>query len=218
MKINSIVAGAALIALAGSVQMAKANIIPYPSTGSLNATTYSFTANGGDVTAYFAGASAGDTDILGLYANSTFYWGSPTSLNNHLSNIGDSTDFGTFALGTTLVFVLKDTSSGNTYYSDPTKNADGINHIYSTSYDSSGTPNLGAGIPSGTFVSFEDLYGGGDKDYNDLQFVFENVTPGTPGQTSSVPEPSTVVAGALLLLPFGVSTLRVLRNRKLASR
>ncbi len=217
MKINSIVAGAALIALAGSVQMAKANIIPYPSPNNLNTTTYSFTANGGDVTAYFAGASAGHTDILGLYVNGSTIW---STLNNQISAVGSFYDFGTFTLNTPLVFVLEDTSTGNTlYYSDPSMNADGINHIYSTSYDSSGTPNLGAGIPSGTFVSFEDLYGGGDKDYNDLQFVFENVTPGTPGQTSSsVPEPSTVVAGALLLLPFGVSTLRVLRNRKLASR
>jgi hypothetical protein len=33
-------------------------------------------------------------------------------------------------------------------------------------------------------------------------------------RTSSVPEPSTIVAGALLLLPFGVSTLRVLRRKQ----
>jgi hypothetical protein len=31
---------------------------------------------------------------------------------------------------------------------------------------------------------------------------------------SAVPEPSTVVAGALLLLPFGVSTMRILRKNK----
>jgi hypothetical protein len=31
-----------------------------------------------------------------------------------------------------------------------------------------------------------------------------------------VPEPSTVVAGALLLLPFGVSTIRILRRKSLA--
>jgi hypothetical protein len=31
---------------------------------------------------------------------------------------------------------------------------------------------------------------------------------------TAVPEPSTVVAGALLLLPFGVSTLRILRKNK----
>ncbi len=31
---------------------------------------------------------------------------------------------------------------------------------------------------------------------------------------STVPEPSTVVAGALLLLPFGISTVRILRKNK----
>jgi hypothetical protein len=31
---------------------------------------------------------------------------------------------------------------------------------------------------------------------------------------SGVPEPSTIVAGAMLLLPFGVSTIRIIRNRQ----
>jgi len=35
-----------------------------------------------------------------------------------------------------------------------------------------------------------------------------------PDDTPQVPEPTTVIAGALLLLPFGASTIRVLRNRK----
>jgi len=35
-------------------------------------------------------------------------------------------------------------------------------------------------------------------------------------QLGAVPEPSTVVAGALLLLPFGVSTMRILRKNKAA--
>ena len=34
---------------------------------------------------------------------------------------------------------------------------------------------------------------------------------------SGVPEPSTLVAGALLLLPFGVSTIRILRKNKQAN-
>jgi hypothetical protein len=33
---------------------------------------------------------------------------------------------------------------------------------------------------------------------------------------TAVPEPSTVVAGALLLLPFGVSTVRILRKNKMS--
>jgi hypothetical protein len=33
---------------------------------------------------------------------------------------------------------------------------------------------------------------------------------------STVPEPTTMIAGALLLLPFGASTLRMLRKRQVA--
>ena len=33
---------------------------------------------------------------------------------------------------------------------------------------------------------------------------------------SPVPEPTTVIAGALLLLPFGASTLRLLRKHRTA--
>ena len=40
------------------------------------------------------------------------------------------------------------------------------------------------------------------------QEMFYNVTP--------VPEPTTLIAGALLLLPFGASTLRVLRRNRAA--
>jgi hypothetical protein len=41
-------------------------------------------------------------------------------------------------------------------------------------------------------------------------FEFDNVAYG------AVPEPSTVVAGALLLLPFGISTVRILRKKQVA--
>jgi hypothetical protein len=37
------------------------------------------------------------------------------------------------------------------------------------------------------------------------------------GMVPGVPEPSTIVAGALLLLPFGVSTVRILRKDKQVS-
>ncbi len=53
-----------------------------------------------------------------------------------------------------------------------------------------------------------------------------DLTGNTPGSANTyfqpqlgftpVPEPSTVVAGALLLLPFGVSTVRILRKNKMS--
>jgi len=33
---------------------------------------------------------------------------------------------------------------------------------------------------------------------------------------SAVPEPSTVISGVLMLLPFGASTLRILRRNRVA--
>jgi hypothetical protein len=51
----------------------------------------------------------------------------------------------------------------------------------------------------------------------------DNFTIGTAAGTTTydfepapVPEPTTMVAGALLLLPFGASTLRMLRKKQTA--
>ena len=46
------------------------------------------------------------------------------------------------------------------------------------------------------------------------QYAFEIDNVAFGASYSAVPEPSTVVAGALLLLPFGVSTLRIMRKNK----
>jgi hypothetical protein len=47
--------------------------------------------------------------------------------------------------------------------------------------------------------------------------VYGNCQTNTNKQTSSVPEPSTVVAGALLLVPLGLQAIRQLRRRQPAA-
>ena len=214
MKKNSIIAGVAIVALAGAVQMANANI--------------TFTATGtGNVTATFVGSDAGDTDLVGMLVNVTsanltaqmtslissgdFY------LDNHASSPGATAVLGSANAGNTLVFVLQNQATGKYILSDSTLNdiwngLSGGTEYVSTTYTGLGT------LPAGTYVGFEDLLPseGSDFDRNDLEFVFQNISLNPP--TAAVPEPTTVVAGALLLLPFGVSTLRILRNRKMAAR
>ena len=210
MKKNSIIAGIAFVALAGAVPMAKADIVTYSPVGTPNSDLGIFTATAdGDILAYFAGADAGYTDLVGMLINGVLSPNGYGLANNPSGTtaIGQAFNIGTVHTGAALVFVLQVNNGSSTYY----VRSDAGQSIYSTSYAG------GGGVPAGTYVGFEDLTSSNDYDYNDETFVFSEVPSHGPN-TSSVPEPTTVVAGALLLLPFGVSTLRILRNRKLASR
>ena len=58
-------------------------------------------------------------------------------------------------------------------------------------------------------IGWEDLpLSQSDLDYQDMVLLVSEVVP--------VPEPTTIIAGALLLLPLGASTLRVLRRNRAA--
>jgi hypothetical protein len=90
--------------------------------------------------------------------------------------------------GDSLVFFTNIFSTGDTFYSDKSLNADGVNHVFSASF---GGDNI---IPAGTYLAFEDLIGGGDFNYHDETFVFTNVAAG-------VPEPAS---WALMIAGFGL--------------
>jgi hypothetical protein len=176
----------------------------YPSTGSENLQTYSFTASSsGDLIAYFAGSGAVLENQLGLLVNgvSTGLVG----LNNHTSSIGASFNLGHVEAGDVLTFVDYVTGSA-TWYSDPTLNGGNGNHVYSTT---AAAGQAYAGSPAGTYVGFEDLaFPNSDFNYFDQTFVY------TIAAVAAVPEPSTWV---MMILGFaGISM--TLQRRKRSSR
>jgi hypothetical protein len=170
----------------GYIPDAKAATIPYPSVGTPNPATYNFTAAyTGDIVVYFAGSTASYTEVVGVEINgvSTGILG----LNDHTSALGQSLNLGHATAGDTLTFFDVVSDIGLTWYSNPTLNADGGNHVYSTS---AAAGQACSSCPAGTYVAFEDLdfRTGSDYNYFDDTFVFTNVTS---TNVSSTPLPST---------------------------
>ena len=209
--------GASVLALlVTSAQWVIADSIPYPHAGTLNPNVYSFTADHtGEVIAYFAGSTAGYDNQLGMLINGV-QSSAGFGLDNHSSPLGLAFDLGHVTKGDSLVFDLRVNSLGGLLvYSDPSKNAafdnanQGLNHVYSTPY----TGSLGHGIPNGTFVSFEDLRGGGDKNYNDEDFVFTNVASDSTLSPHAVPEPSSIALCGLGALGLIANAFRKRRQK-----
>jgi hypothetical protein len=175
-----------------------ADTIGYANIGN-EAPASAFTAvNTGTVTAYFYGADSDYTSLLSMSVNGTQVgaWG----LNNHTSSYGQSLVLGNVNAGDSITFNLLVLNTNQTWTSDLNLNSDHLYHVYTTEF-------LGDEfIPQGTYVGFEDLYGGGDKDYNDAQFVLTNTVDPVP---DPVPEPSS-----LMLLGSGMAGLAGIIRRK----
>ena len=190
------IAAVAIAGLCAYAAAAQADVIPYANPGVPNPVNYTFTAaSTGDVTAYFYGSTAAYDNQLTMLVNGVAT--GIVGLDNHTSPYGQALSFGHVNAGDSLVFELVNVSPGGIgpWYSQTSLNSDGVNHVYSTSFSGDAT------IPVGTFVSFEDLPGGGDFNYNDEDFVFKNVA-------TSVPEPGTLALLGISLLGLGIAKRR----------
>lgn len=172
---------------------------------------------------YFLGEGAGYLNTLGISttgggplskdaalifpnaSSPTGYYGSGKLIRTDEEPLlpGDFVDLGTFKAGTALDFFLiaNGAIGGDEFFSTTTSlNSDGIVHAVSLAENGSAY----------LVIGFEDLRGGGDRDYNDLVFAVEigkaNVA------SLGAPEPSLAV-GALLggVAFFGFSRRRRMR-------
>jgi hypothetical protein len=151
-----------------------------------------FVANDGDVSITFQGGA-------GAAYNNDLYLDSPSNslgllFSNHVTTIGDSINLGTFSAGTELLFRMH-TNDGTTehdYFTGPASlNPDNFPHDYIN--DSLYSNQL--------YVGFEDQFGGGDQNYNDMDFSLTNA--------KAAPEPASIC-----LLAIGASGMLFLKKRK----
>lgn len=131
---------------------------------------------GGNVIVTFVSNGAGFTSELFLDGPLGEEFGA--IFNNFTTDEGTSVDLGGFAAGTELIFKLIVKQTGDVFYTGlSSRNADAIGH---------------AAIDEGegqVLVGFEDMFGGGDFDYNDLVFAFTNVV------FTSAPDPESTAGG-----------------------
>ena len=167
-------------ALAGTAVLVGLLATPAQATPILEQTLI---ATGVDVVVTFVSNGAGYTSELFLDGPVGDEIGA--IFNNWTTDLGSSMNLGSFAAGTELVFKLIVQQTGDTFYTgDASRNLDGLVHA------------VVENVAGQVLVGFEDLYGGGDLDYDDLVFAFVNVMAGgdstgngSGGTTGSVPSP-----------------------------
>lgn len=109
-----------------------------------------------------------------------------------------------------------------TFYSDPLLNGGNDNMV---AYQGFGDTTDGRKIRIGKkdvawdansyVIGWEDLVlSNSDKDYQDMVLLVSQITPYSAAPITAVPEASTLIAGALLILPLAASTVRIIRNRR----
>lgn len=149
-------------------------------------------------------ATAGDVILTFLFkeaafSNDLFLEGNNSVILNNQTAVPNITqvNLGSFAANTLLTFKMTVNNTGFSFFTgDSSLNPDGFKHAL---FDNE------AGKP--LIVGFEDIYGGGDRDYNDLVFSLTNVYAAT-GPTP-VPEPETYA-----MLATGLLLIRLSKKRK----
>ena len=171
--------------------------------GASYANTLGFTTDG-------SGKSGSDTaKLIFPNASSTVSSYDPKSTVKRTSSEpllpGDFVDLGKYKGGTALDFFLiaNGANGGKTTYStQKSVNPDGINHVISFAYAMKDSPYL--------VLGFEDLMGGGDRDFNDLIFAVD-IGAVNIGALTATPEPATYATMAAFL---GLGCVLVRRGKK----
>lgn len=157
-----------------------------------------FAATAGEVVVTFLSKTAKYSNDLYLQGSLNSQGSPSIILNNQTAISGQQFSLGSFEAGAELVFRMFVNNTGHTFYNGlASNNPDNKLHA---AYEVK--PN------NSVIVGFEDLYKGGDKDYDDLVFSLSNVKVGQFIPTP-VPEPETYV-----MMAAGLLLLRVAKGRK----
>jgi hypothetical protein len=151
---------------------------------------------------YAVGVQSGQTAATLTLSTAQHYFGLEWLAGdaaNVLTFYNGATVIGTYHVGDIIP------SLGPAYFGNPNNGADSSEPFVYLDFTTTGSDAI-------TSVQFNNnLQSGFEMD--NMSVLAQEITP--PGNPV-VPEPSTCISGALLLLPFGASTLRILRKNRVA--
>lgn len=187
------VCGVGCLMLALTARPAMAAPIPIPATSGLGGSLF---YTGGDVTVTSLPVSSSFVSQLAIYDTtlSKLYL-----MDDEPSGVTRTFNPGSLgiAIGEELVFGIWVVDTRREYFMGPaSRNPDGILHAIVTG------PVVHPTLGEGFEVAFEDIFGGGDRDYDDTRFFFQ-------GGVKPVPEPLTL---SLFGVALGAATIA--RRRK----
>lgn len=141
---------------------------------------------GGNVTVTVLPYSAAYTSNLYLFSTASPVLIANSSEVGKVVELGNLTTLYSINPGDELVFGILVLNTGNTFLMGPGgRNADGLAHV-TVDYAEGSTHDFAT-------LGFEDLFGGGDLDFNDASFQLE----GGIGFVGAVPQPASVILLAL---------------------
>ncbi len=181
---------AAVLSVALPISGAQAATVTYTPDGVFRA------AQAGEVFVHFFTGAAGFTSELSGRVGDDPFTLIGTS-NETPAGAGRSLGFAN--VGEEIAFRLFVRNTAHEFSSGPAgQNPDNIQHVAAADF-AGGSINGSSPLPAGVLGGFEDLFGGGDRDFDDVRFLIRIASVPVPGPVAGAGIPALMALGGFVL-------------------